>query len=270
MSNFFESTPTILKKILDRKRVEISQRIENCSISKLKNFIADVSPCRGFESAIENALLEKGTAVIAEIKKASPSKGLIRPNFDPVIIAKNYEESGATCLSVLTDIDFFQGSDADLVKARESCKLPVIRKDFIIDPYQVFEARSLGADCILLIAAALSDNELEELNSCAKTLKMDVLIEVHNEEELKRALPLGNKLIGINNRDLHKFETNLKNTFDLLKDIPSDRIVITESGIKNKEDINIMRSKNVNAFLVGESLMSANNPGEKLKNLFFD
>lgn len=262
-------TPTILRKILDRKIQEISQRSKICSINQLKDLISNAGPCRGFESAITNAISKTGTAIIAEIKKASPSKGLICSNFDPVMIAKSYEECGATCLSVLTDIDFFQGSDTYLVKARNACKLPVIRKDFIIDPYQIYEARSLGADCILLIAAALTHNQLEELNACAKRLSMDVLIEVHSLDELKISLPLGNKLIGINNRDLHSFETNLENTYNLLGEIPEDCVVVTESGIHNKEDIHSMRLHSVNAFLVGESLMSSDDPGKKLKELFF-
>ena len=270
MNNTTKETPTILRKILNRKHQEISERSEIRSLNQLRDIVSNARPCRGFESAICDSIADKGTAVIAEIKKASPSKGLICHNFNPIEIAKNYEKSGAACLSVLTDTDFFQGSDEDLVQARNSCNLPVIRKDFIIDPYQIYEARSLGADCILLIAAALTGRQLEELNSCAKKLNMDVLIEVHNLDELKIALPLGNKLIGINNRDLHNFETSLENTYKLLGDVPSDHIVITESGIHSKEDIKSMRSRNVNAFLVGESLMTTNDPGKKLQELFFE
>jgi indole-3-glycerol phosphate synthase len=208
-------------------------------------------------------------AVIAEIKKASPSKGVMRKNFKPAEIAKSYEEGGASCLSILTDIDFFQGSDDYLIQAREACALPVIRKDFIIDPYQVYEARAMGADCILLIVAVLDNMKLNQLYSLATALGMDVLIEVHDEAELLRTLPLGATLVGINNRNLRTFETSLHTTIDLLPQIPEERIVVTESGIHHSDDITLMRENNVNAFLVGEAFMRADEPGAELNKLFF-
>ena len=262
-------TPTILKKILNRKREEVSDRSARRSLEALEGMLADADSCRGFVTAMQSALKQQGTAVIAEIKKASPSKGVIREDFDPVAIAKSYQLGGAACLSVLTDVDFFQGSDSYLQQARAACTLPVIRKDFIIDPYQIYEARTLGADCILLIVAALNDRQLEQLNACAQKLGMDVLVEVHNREELMRSLPLGNTLVGINNRDLHHFDTDLNNTYQLLADIPNDRIVVTESGIHSPADIAAMREHQVNAFLVGESLMRAEDPGRQLGELFF-
>ena len=262
-------TPTILKKILNRKREEVRDRSAHRSLEELEGMLADADSCRGFVTAMQSALKQQGTAVIAEIKKASPSKGVIREDFDPVAIAKSYQLGGAACLSVLTDVDFFQGSDSYLQQARAACTLPVIRKDFIIDPYQIYEARTLGADCILLIVAALNDRQLEQLNACAQKLGMDVLIEVHNREELMRSLPLGNTLVGINNRDLHHFDTDLNNTYQLLADIPNDRIVVTESGIHSPADIAAMREHQVNAFLVGESLMRAEDPGRQLAALFF-
>jgi len=207
-------------------------------------------------------------AVIAEIKKASPSKGVIRENFDPVAIARSYEKGGATCLSVLTDVDFFQGADAYLQQAREACTLPVIRKDFIIDPYQVYEARTIGADCVLLIVAALSDAQLQELSQLAEQVGLDVLVEVHDEAELHRALKLNTPLIGINNRNLRTFDVSLQTTIDLLPLIPDDRIVVTESAIHTPQDVNFMRKHNVNAFLVGEAFMRADDPGVKLAELF--
>jgi indole-3-glycerol phosphate synthase len=217
---------------------------------------------------MEAKLAAGQSAVIAEIKKASPSKGVIREDFHPAEIAASYERGGAACLSVLTDADFFQGSEAYLQQARAACLLPVIRKDFIVDPYQVYEARAIGADCILLIAAALNDADMASLNALALELGLDVLIEVHNAEELARTLPLGNRLIGINNRNLHTFETTLETTFNLLADIGDEFLVVTESSIHTTEDVAAMRSKGVNAFLVGEAFMRADEPGEKLAELF--
>jgi indole-3-glycerol phosphate synthase len=217
---------------------------------------------------MESKLAAGQSAVIAEIKKASPSKGVIREDFHPAEIAASYERGGAACLSVLTDADFFQGSEASLQQARAACLLPVIRKDFIVDPYQVYEARAIGADCILLIAAALNDADMASLNALALELGLDVLIEVHNAEELARTLPLGNRLIGINNRNLHTFETTLETTFNLLADIGDEFLVVTESSIHTTEDVAAMRSKGVNAFLVGEAFMRAEEPGEKLAELF--
>lgn len=263
-------TPTILKKILARKREEIVERSALRSIDQLIEAIKSADACRGFVASLEQRLAVGEAAVIAEIKKASPSKGVIREDFDPISLAKSYQRGGAACLSVLTDVDFFQGADDYLMQARSACDLPVIRKDFIIDSYQIYEARAMGADCILLIVAALADQDLQALNDCARGLGMDVLIEVHNHDELMRSLPLGNKLVGINNRDLHHFETSLNNTYQLLNDIPADRIVVTESGIHTLEDVEAMRAHQVNAFLVGEAFMRAEEPGERLQNLFFN
>jgi indole-3-glycerol phosphate synthase len=223
---------------------------------------------RGFGDCLQ-ASIEAGRAgVIAEIKKASPSRGVLREQFDPGEIARSYERGGASCLSVLTDVDFFQGADAYLQQARAACSLPVLRKDFMIDPYQVYEARVLGADCILLIVAALDDVMLNELYQLAGHLGMDALIEVHDESELERALWLDATLIGVNNRNLRTFETSLATTLDLLERIPAGRLVVTESGIHTREDVALMRSRGVNAFLVGEAFMKADEPGEKLAELF--
>ena len=219
-------------------------------------------------ASIEQKIADGKPGVIAEIKKASPSKGVMRENFIPAEIARSYAQGGAACLSVLTDIDFFQGGDSYLQEARAACLLPVIRKDFIIDPYQVYEARAIGADCILLIVACLEDARLQELNDLAHQLDMDVLIEVHDAQELERALLVNNRLIGINNRNLRTFEVSLETTLELLKQMPDDRIVVTESGILVPEDVELMRNNNVNAFLVGEAFMRAEEPGERLAELF--
>jgi len=261
-------TPTVLKKIIARKWEEISERRKLATFESLVAQAAAQTSPRGFVDAIAAKLAAGQSAVIAEVKKASPSKGIIRPNFDPVEIAKSYERGGAACLSVLTDVDFFQGSDAYLQAARAAVSLPVIRKDFIVDPYQVVEARALGADCILLIVAALDAVVLKELNAQALDLGLDVLVEVHNAEELELALALPNRLIGINNRDLHTFNVSLDTTFELLAQIPKDRIVVTESGIIEVEDVMAMRERQVNAFLVGESFMRANDPGARLQEFF--
>ncbi|MCV6587928.1 MAG: indole-3-glycerol phosphate synthase TrpC [Marinobacterium sp.] len=265
-------TPTILKKILDRKRAEVTERSEKISIAELKLRIeaakgSDQDP-RGFANAMAAKIAAGESAVIAEAKKASPSKGLLREPFNPAQIAQSYEEGGAACLSVLTDADFFQGHEEYLQQARAACNLPVIRKDFIIDPYQVYEARAIGADCILLIVSALQDEQMAELNELAHTLGMDVLIEVHGAEELQRALRLNNRLIGINNRNLHTFDVTLNNTYELLEHIPADRIVVTESGIHNRDDVAAMRQHSVHSFLVGEAFMRAEEPGKKLRELF--
>ncbi len=263
------STPTILKKIVERKHEEIAERSAVTSISELIKQAKAQAPCRGFVQSMQQKLDAGLSAVIAEAKKASPSKGVIRENFDPAAIAKSYEQGGAACLSVLTDKDFFQGCEAYLQQARNACQLPVIRKDFMVDPYQIVEARAIGADCILLIAACLDDTQMVELNTVAQEQALDVLIEVHNREELDRTLGLGNTLVGINNRDLNTFETSLQTTFDLLPFIPNDRIVVTESSIHTPADVAAMREHNVNAFLVGETFMRAEQPGEKLRKLFF-
>lgn len=261
-------TPDILKKIICRKMEEIVIRSEATPIEELRARVDSASPVRPFVGAIEARIAQGEAAVIAEIKKASPSKGVLREDFDPAEIARSYERHGATCLSVLTDRDFFQGSEAYLVQARSACKLPVIRKDFIIDPYQVFEARDIGADCILLIVSALEDAQMAELMEVAKELGMDVLVEVHDAEEMHRALRLDTRLIGINNRNLRSFEVSLNTTLDLLEEIPKDRIVVTESGILTPGDVRLMRDHRVNAFLVGEAFMRADDPGVQLAALF--
>jgi len=261
-------TPDILKKIVLRKQEEIAARKQQCGLDELKQKLADAPAPRGFVAAMRAKLEAGKPAVIAEVKKASPSKGVIRENFIPAEIAKSYEQGGAACLSVLTDIDFFQGSDEYLKQAREACSLPVLRKDFIVDPYQVYEARVIGADCILLIAACLSDAQMQELSALAVELGMDVLVEVHDGEELARTLPLNLPLVGINNRNLRTFETSLETTLELLAQIPEGRIVVTESGIHTPEDVALMRNNAVNSFLVGEAFMRAEEPGEKLAELF--
>ncbi|MFT5118697.1 MAG: indole-3-glycerol phosphate synthase [Kiritimatiellia bacterium] len=262
------STPTVLKKIIARKYEEIAQRSQLISIDTLKARAAEQPPCRGFVQAMENKLAANQSAVIAEIKKASPSQGVIREPFDPVDIAKRYESAGAACLSILTDVDFFQGADQYLIDARNAVSLPVIRKDFIVDEYQLYEARAMGADCILLIVAALDAQTLKRLNDLAHGLGMDVLVEVHNAEELSLALELPNRLIGINNRNLHTFETNLETTYALLTQISDERIIVTESGIHTLEQVQAMRDNNINSFLVGEIFMRAEDPGEKLAAMF--
>ena len=264
------STPTILKTIIFRKMEEIQEGCDKIPLREMKQkaLMMTTSPTRGFADALQAKLDAGKSGVIAEIKKASPSKGVLRDPFDPVEIAKSYEENGAACLSVLTDKDFFQGSNEYLQQVREAVDLPIIRKDFIIDDYQVYEARVIGADCILLIAAAIGDAQLYELTETALTLGLDVLVEVHNEEELERALRLPLPMIGINNRDLHTFDVSLETTIRMLDMIPDDRIVITESGILGKDDVETMRKHHVNTFLVGEAFMRADNPGEKLAELF--
>jgi indole-3-glycerol phosphate synthase len=261
-------TPTILKKILARKQQEIIENSALISQSELIEKITLGSPPRGFANAI-SAKIESGeAAVVAEIKRASPSKGVICENFDPESIAKSYQLGGACCLSILTDVDFFQGSNEYLKVARRACQLPVIRKDFIIDEYQVYEARAMEADCILLIVSALSAESLSKLHELSLSLGMDVLIEVHNEQELEVALPLNNSIIGINNRNLHTFDVSLENTLCLLDKIPRATIIVTESGIHSQSDVRLMRSKNVNGFLVGEAFMKTPNPGLKLQEMF--
>ena len=269
MTNSPDNTPDILKKIIARKKQEIKKRVKQKPLPKIIEAAKNASAVRGFVASMQKRIDAGDAAVIAEIKKASPSKGVMRENFDPTQIAKSYETGGASCLSILTDVDFFQGSDAYLQEARAACGLPVIRKDFIIDPYQVYEARAMGADCILLIVSVLDNKQLNQLYSLATALGMDVLIEVHDEEELQRSLPLGADLVGINNRNLRTFETSLHTTIDLLHQIPDGRIVVTESGIHNAEDVTLMRQNGVNAFLVGEAFMRVDEPGVELKRLFF-
>jgi indole-3-glycerol phosphate synthase len=264
------SVPTVLEKILARKAEEVAARRASVSLAELETLAAAADVPRGFANALIAQAKRKQPAVIAEIKKASPSKGVIRENFQPAEIAKSYEAGGATCLSVLTDIDFFQGADEYLKQARAASKLPVIRKDFMIDPYQIVEARALGADCILLIVSALDDVKMAELASVAKSVGLDVLVEVHDGLELERALKtLDTPLVGVNNRNLHTFDVNLETTLDLLPRIPRDRLVITESGIFNRADVELMEINDVYSFLVGEAFMRAEKPGVELQRLFF-
>ena len=258
----------ILNRILARKAEEVAERRAHVPESELVARIAGLPPTRGFAAAIEAKIDAGLPAVIAEVKKASPSKGLIRADFDPVAIAKSYEAAGAACLSVLTDSDFFQGSEAFLQQAREACSLPVLRKDFIIDPYQVYEARAIGADCILLIVSALDDDVLLQFSLLAAELDMDVLCEVHDEEELERALALPVPLIGVNNRNLRSFETSLETSLALQELIEYDRILVAESGIHTVEDVARLREGGIQAFLVGEAFMRADDPGGELRRLF--
>lgn len=264
------SVPTVLENILARKVEEVAERRARVSLAELEGLAKGADAPRGFAKALIDQAKLKQPAVIAEIKKASPSKGVIREHFVPAEIAASYEKGGATCLSVLTDIDYFQGSDAYLQQARAACKLPVIRKDFMIDPYQIVEARALGADCVLLIVSALDDVQMAELAAVAKGVGLDVLVEVHDGDELERALKtLDTRLVGVNNRNLHTFEVNLETTLDLLPRIPRDRLVITESGIVNRADVELMEINDVYSFLVGETFMRAENPGAELQRLFF-
>jgi indole-3-glycerol phosphate synthase len=261
-------TPDILKKIVARKHEEVAERSARASLAQLERRLEAADAPRGFVAAVQAKLDAGLPAVIAEIKKASPSKGVLRADFRPAEIARSYAQAGAACLSVLTDSDFFQGSDQYLQDARAACRLPVIRKDFIVDPYQVVEARMIGADCILLIAACLDDARLQQLNDLAHELGMDVLIEVHDGDELERALRTSNRLIGINNRNLRTFEVSLQTTLGLLQRIPKGRLVVTESGILAPTDVRLMRAHGVHAFLVGEAFMRADDPGAKLAELF--
>ncbi|QAX81494.1 indole-3-glycerol phosphate synthase TrpC [Candidatus Pseudomonas adelgestsugas] len=264
------STPTFLEKILSRKVKEVAERRIRVSLAELESMVKIAAAPLGFANAMISRAKLKHPAVIAEIKKASPSKGVIRKNFVPADIAISYEKGGATCLSVLTDIDFFQGSDLFLQQARTACKLPVIRKDFIVDPYQIIEARALGADCVLLIVSILDNVKIAELAAVAKSVGLDVLVEVHNNDELERALKiLDTPLVGVNNRNLHTFEVSFDNIFDILSRIPCDRLVIAESGIVNRADVDLMELSGVYAFLVGETFMRAEDPGLELQRLFF-
>ncbi len=263
------SLPTILEKIITRKKQEVRERSRAMPLTELQTWVAGAGQARGFEAAMAEKILARQPAVIAEVKKASPSRGIIRADFQAGTIARSYELGGATCLSVLTDEDFFQGSDVYLKEARAVTQLPVIRKDFIVDEYQVVESKVMGADCILLIAASMDASRLKELNALAQDLGMDVLVEVHNEPELDLALELPNRMIGINNRDLHTFEVSLDTTFRLLPRVPADKLVITESGIFSGADVKSMMEKNVFGFLVGESLMRATNPGAQLQSVFY-
>lgn len=262
------TTPSILQKIIRRKWEEIAERSVKVPTQLLCERVANLPPCRGFAQALQAKIKGGKAAVIAEVKKASPSKGVIREHFAPIEIARSYEKAGAACLSVLTDVDFFQGADEFLVQIHGACPLPILRKDFTVDAYQVYEARALGADCILLIVAGLEQRALVELHDLAREIGLDVLVEVHNGEELERALELSTPLVGINNRDLHTFATTLETTFSLLPFIPEGKLVITESGIRSREDVEAMMDRGVGSFLVGEALMRAANPEEAFRHLF--
>ena len=262
------AVPSILKRIIERKLEEIATGKAEYSESRLMQ-LTDSSPApRGFEKSLKRALLE-GPAIIAEVKKASPSAGIIREDFQPDAIARSYESAGAACLSVLTDKDFFKGDEKYLQQAREACSLPILRKDFMVDPWQILESRVMGADCILLIAAALEQNQMSDLLVQAKELGMDVLVEVHDESEMERALSLDHELIGVNNRDLNTFTTSLSTSERLKKMLPAGQLLVTESGIKTVADVKRMQASDINTFLVGEAFMRETDPGSALKRMFF-
>ncbi len=258
----------ILNKILGVKAQEVAADRTRVSEAELLQAAKARHDIRGFAQAIEQKIEAGLPGVIAEVKKASPSKGILRENFQPAEIAVSYASHGAACLSVLTDVQFFQGADDYLRQARAACPLPVLRKDFMVDPYQIIAARAMGADCILLIVSALSATQLREFEACAFELGMDVLVEVHDAQELEIALDLNTSLLGINNRNLRTFETSLQTTIDLLARIPADKRVITESGILQPVDVKKMRDHDVHAFLVGEAFMRAPDPGVELARLF--
>ncbi|MEY3519538.1 MAG: Indole-3-glycerol phosphate synthase [Pseudomonadota bacterium] len=258
----------ILDKIVAVKREEVAAAVMQKSLAVVRADAESRVLTRDFEGAMRAKIAAGQAAVIAEIKKASPSKGVLRADFIPADIAQSYAEHGAACLSVLTDKQFFQGSVDFLKQARASCDLPVLRKDFMIDTYQVYEARAMGADAILLIAACLDDAQMAEMEAVARSLDMAVLVEVHDKAELERALKLKTRLVGINNRNLKTFEVSLKTTLDMLPDVPADRLLVTESGIQTPEDVLRMREAKVNAFLVGEAFMRSSEPGEALSKLF--
>ena len=258
----------ILDKIVAVKREEIAAAQKRKSLEAVRADAHSRVLTRDFEASLRAKIAAGKPAVIAEVKKASPSKGVLREDFIPADIAQSYAEHGAACLSVLTDVQFFQGSVDYLKQARASCHLPVLRKDFMVDAYQIYESRAMGADCVLLIAACLSDTHMQEFEAVARSLDMAVLVEVHEKAELDRALKLKTRLIGINNRNLKTFEVSLQTTLELLPDVPADRLLVTESGIKTPEDVLRMREAKVNAFLVGEAFMRSSEPGEALSKLF--
>ena len=258
----------ILDKIVAVKREEVAAAVMQKSLAVVRADAESRVLTRDFEGAMRAKIAAGQAAVIAEIKKASPSKGVLRADFIPADIAQSYAEHGAACLSVLTDKQFFQGSVDFLKQARASCDLPVLRKDFMIDTYQVYEARAMGADAILLIAACLDDAQMAEMEAVARSLDMAVLVEVHDKAELESALKLKTRLVGINNRNLKTFEVSLQTTLDMLPDVPADRLLVTESGIQTPEDVLRMREAKVNAFLVGEAFMRSSEPGEALSKLF--
>ena len=269
MHSVMSTGSDVLDKIMAHKAQEVAHARRQVSFADVKAKADDQPEPRGFVQSLSASLEQGRSAVIAEVKKASPSKGLIRADFNPALIAESYQEAGASCLSVLTDAEFFQGSAEYFAQARQACTLPMLRKDFMLDDYQVYEARAMQADCILLIVAALEDGLMQDLSGRALELGLDVLVEVHNAQELERGLVLDMPMIGINNRNLRNFETSLNNTIDLLDSIPDETIVVTESGIHVPDDVALMRENNVNTFLVGEAFMRADEPGEKLAELFF-
>jgi indole-3-glycerol phosphate synthase len=258
----------ILNQIVATKREEIAQALKKHPLATVRADAESRLLTRDFVGALRAKIAAGLPGVIAEVKKASPSKGVIRADFIPADIAQSYAEHGAACLSVLTDRQYFQGSPDYLKQARASCDLPVLRKDFMVDPYQVYEARAMGADCILLIAACLDDAQMADLEAIALGLNMAVLVEVHDRDELQRALKLKTPLVGINNRNLRTFEVTLDTTLGMLADVPKDRLLVTESGILKREDVQLMRDRGVHAFLVGEAFMRAQEPGEALADLF--
>jgi indole-3-glycerol phosphate synthase len=258
----------ILQRILSVKAQEVAEAQAQMPLAAVQAAARVATPVRDFAGALRSRISAGGAAVIAEVKKASPSKGVLREQFDPAAIAATYERHGAACLSVLTDRQFFQGRIDDLKAARAACRLPILRKDFMVDPYQVYEARAAGADCILLIVAALEFSRMAELEAIALELGMSVLVEVHDGEELDAALKLRTPLLGINNRNLRTFETTLDTTLGLLQRVPDNRLVITESGILTPEDVKRMRAQDVHGFLVGEAFMRAPDPGIELERLF--
>ena len=256
---------TILGKIVDRKHEELAARLKQRSLHDVEQWAKEATPVRGFAHALQH----KRPAVIAEIKKASPSKGVIRADFNPAEIAQQYEQAGAACLSVLTDVDFFQGADENIVNARNHCALPALRKDFLIDPYNVVEARALHADCILLIVACLSDQQLKEMSKTAFEHQLDVLVEVHDEDELERALQLSEQcILGVNNRNLKTFDVDLNTSLRLKKLLPASRVLVTESGIATPADVEMMQANDIHTFLVGESFMKQPRPNQAFTELF--
>jgi indole-3-glycerol phosphate synthase len=261
--------PSILQRILETKQEEVAQRSRKRNLAAIQAMALDQPEARKFADRV-TSLANSGTAVIAEVKKASPSAGVIREDFRPAEIAASYQRAGAACLSVLTDEQYFQGSDDYLLQARSACTLPVLRKDFMVDPWQIYESRALGADCILLIVAALPRDLLQELDGLAREIGLDVLVEVHNEQELEDALTTGANLIGVNNRDLHTFTTNLATSERLAPMIQESHTMVTESGIHTAQDVERMRSSEINSFLVGEAFMRRPDPGAALQELFFE
>ncbi|MGB0515064.1 MAG: indole-3-glycerol phosphate synthase TrpC [Wenzhouxiangellaceae bacterium] len=261
------STPSILRKIVETKQIELSERRAKRSASELRARIEDQDPPRDFHAALKNRADVRNAAVIAEFKRASPSAGWIRQHADPAEVARAYEAGGAACMSVLTDAEYFRGSDDDLTAARTACSLPVIRKDFIIDDWQVLETRALGADALLLIVAALDDSRLEGLSTLGRELGLSVLVEVHDQDELERALAIPGHLLGINNRDLHRFETRLETSLELAPQVPPERVVVAESGIHKPDDIQRLRDAGIHAYLIGEALMKHGTPEATLREL---